>query len=102
MSFRLSNLYNNVNNVFVKPPLNDCNYEAKIAYFGVMLSFFAGVFTVSGLMSYTFCSNYGRYFSDVRKKMYNPFSFGLRSIWVGSFSNKISRLIHETEPKIKE
>ena len=52
MSFRLSNLYNNVNNVFVKPPLNDCNYEAKIAYFGVMLSFGTGVFTLSGLISY--------------------------------------------------
>ena len=98
----LLKIYNNVNDILGRCPSNMRDNTYKLTYFGVMLSFFAGVFTVSGLISYTFCSNYGRYFSDVRKKMYNPFSFGLRSIWVGSISNKISRLIHETEPKIKE
>ena len=90
----LLNIYNNVNHILRRCPLKIKDSTYKLTYFGVMFSFCAGVFTVSGLISYMLCVNYGSYFSDVRKKILdtpNPFSFGLHNNWFGSISNKISR-----------
>ena len=90
----LLKIYNNVNDILGRCPSKMGNNTYKLTYFGVMFSFFAGVFTVSGLISYTLCVNYGSYFSDIRKKILdtpNPFSFGFHNNWFGSISNKISR-----------
>ena len=77
----MTNIYKNINDILGRCPskFNDNIY--KLTYFGVILSFSAGVFTLSGLISYTFCLKYGCYFSYIRKKipsMSNPFSFRFR------------------------
>lgn len=76
----LHSVYNNINNVFTPSPftVSDSSYGSRIAYFGVMVSFGAGVYKLSELCSYLFFVGCRDYLKDFRNKMFNaPSIWGL-------------------------
>jgi hypothetical protein len=87
----MADIYKNINDILGKCPSKIKDNTYQLTYFGVMLSFCTGVFTLSGLISYTFIHNYRSYFSGIRKKMFgitNPFSFAFRPNWFGIIPTK--------------
>lgn len=65
------NIYNNINSILNKRPPDSgtSRFGYELTYFGVILSFSVGVFSISGLLSYSFCSHCHYYFRKFREKM---------------------------------